>query len=149
MLKKLKIFMVLTIIIASMSFDANCQNNKITAGNELIAIGSINGKYSFAFNGGSIEVRTHDSDMHMAHWDIGGRYLVVQKDGNLVAYNKKNGNDYSDPVWASNTNGRGNSNTELVIQDDGNVVLYCDGKALWATGTCGGKKNGCHSMGTR
>jgi len=42
-------------------------------------------------------------------------HLYFQPDGNLVLYNG------SQPLWASNTDGRGGV---LVIQNDGNVVIY-------------------------
>lgn len=39
-------------------------------------------------------------------------------------------------LWASGTDGKGG--TKLVMQSDGNVVLYtCNGKAVWATNTNG------------
>ena len=40
------------------------------------------------------------------------------------------------PLWASGT--AGNAGAELVVQNDGNVVVYsAAGAALWATGTNG------------
>jgi hypothetical protein len=77
--------------------------------------------------------------------------LRVQSDGNLVAYAPG-----GEAVWASNTAGRGGGSTYLTIQEDGNLVLYNgtwtgmgQGDAIWATGTCGGVKNGCGSVGPR
>lgn len=58
--------------------------------------------------------------------------LVHQGDGNVVLYNTRSG----DPVWATGTNGRATAN--LVMQHDGNLVLYSSGgTALWASGTAG------------
>ncbi|MFY7829843.1 MAG: hypothetical protein ACOVQ4_22095 [Flectobacillus sp.] len=45
--------------------------------------------------------------------------IFVQRDGNLVAYR---GGDR--PTWASNTADRGGRETFLMMQDDGNLVLY-------------------------
>lgn len=45
--------------------------------------------------------------------------IFVQKDGNLVAYR---GGERA--AWASGTNGRGGRDTFLIMQDDGNLVLY-------------------------
>jgi hypothetical protein len=45
--------------------------------------------------------------------------IFVQKDGNLVAYLSGDR-----PTWASNTAGRGGRETFLIMQDDGNLVLY-------------------------
>ena len=58
--------------------------------------------------------------------------LVMQGDGNLVLYNN------STPVWWSGTAGSTN-NPVLVVQNDGNVVIYIcgTGTAVWSTGTSG------------
>lgn len=74
--------------------------------------------------------------------DHGGRYgyaagnAQLQADGNLVVYNH-----YLDTpaaftsVWASNT--YNNPGDSLVIQPDGNAVIYnSSGRARWATNTC-------------
>lgn len=55
--------------------------------------------------------------------------LIMQSDGNLVAYMWPHG------YWASNTSGSG---TYLVMQGDGNLVLYdYRGVALWTSHTQG------------
>ena len=51
----------------------------------------------------------------------------MQGDGNLVLYDK---NDRA--IWASGTSG---PNTQLILQNDNNLVIYSNGNALWATGT--------------
>jgi hypothetical protein len=54
----------------------------------------------------------------------------MQTDGNLVLY------DYQHhPVWASGTNGH--PGAYLVIQKDGNAVIYKGITPLWATNTVG------------
>lgn len=60
-----------------------------------------------------------------------GRYsLIMQDDGNLVVYN-----GLSKPVWATGTQGAGNT---AVFQDDGNLVVYAPGGVpLWESGTGG------------
>jgi hypothetical protein len=61
--------------------------------------------------------------------------LVMQTDGNLVIYRKRDGA----ALWSSYTNG--NSGAYLTMQSDGNLVIYrqgggpSTGGALWATGT--------------
>jgi len=57
-------------------------------------------------------------------------YLVFQGDGNLVLYR---GN--KQPVWATNTHGRGAN--RAIFQDDGNLVVYHDNNPLWASNTGG------------
>jgi hypothetical protein len=60
-----------------------------------------------------------------------GRYnFAHQGDGNVVLYNTRSGV----AVWASNTHGR--STDLLIMQGDGNLVLYAPGaRALWASRT--------------
>jgi len=60
-----------------------------------------------------------------------GTWVVSQPDGNLVMYTYD-----AVPVWGTNTAGNGAST--LVLQNDGNLVLYrdSDGRATWASGTC-------------
>ena len=55
-------------------------------------------------------------------------FVVMQGDGNLVGYT--NGGV---ATWASNTAGSGGN--RLVVQDDGNVVIYSPSRAVWATNT--------------
>ena len=60
----------------------------------------------------------------------GAYTLVMQSDGNLVAY--RNG---AGAVWSSRT--AGNAGAYAVNQTDGNVVVYGPTKALWSTRTHG------------
>lgn len=53
---------------------------------------------------------------------------LFQVDGNLVIYDGK-----SNVVWASNTAGK--MVTVLSLQDDGNLVIYNNSTAIWATNT--------------
>ena len=69
-----------------------------------------------------------------AVWNTATHYkgvvrCAMQTDGNLVLY------DYINrPKWASNTSGR--SGTWLNVQNDGNLVLYRNNIAQWASNTC-------------
>jgi ribosomal protein L24E len=57
-----------------------------------------------------------------------GATTVMQSDGNLVTYQG------GVARWSSKTNGKGA--TRLVVQNDGNVVLYTSAnRAVWATNT--------------
>lgn len=63
-----------------------------------------------------------------------GEYtLILQEDSNLVLYRGE------EALWASNTmHGEDESaeNKSLVVQGDGNVVLYdADGQPIWASGS--------------
>jgi len=64
-------------------------------------------------------------------WALGRKasWVTLQSNGNLVSYL------YTKGVWSTNTGSNGNS--ELRVQNDGNVMLYrlSDGKAVWSTGT--------------
>lgn len=57
--------------------------------------------------------------------------LRMQKDGNLVVYN----NDTKGAVWATNKYGPETDDHEAVMQDDGNFVIYKQGKPIWASNT--------------
>jgi hypothetical protein len=65
-------------------------------------------------------------------WYFPGRRarLTMQYDGNLVIYDQ-----YNRPRWATGTNGSGA--TQMVFQQDRNLVLYTSGykRAAWASGT--------------
>jgi surface antigen len=93
------------------------------------------------------------SSSRQALWSIptqlhGGGQVVVQNDGNVVAYTPGN-----QPYWASNSvnswlvagdrllPGQSayspNGAYELLMQSDGNLVLYSASGALWSTRTAG------------
>jgi hypothetical protein len=55
---------------------------------------------------------------------------MYQADYNFVTYNS-GGN----PIWSANLAGKPSSN--LLMQDDGNLVIYGSNKPLWATNTNG------------
>jgi glucosylceramidase len=59
-----------------------------------------------------------------------GQYVIVQPDGNLVEYNSA-----GTAVWFTGTVGSGAN--RLVMQSDGNLVLYAPGGPVWWTGTVG------------
>jgi hypothetical protein len=64
----------------------------------------------------------------------GGAFIAsLQGDGNFVVYRVGN----NTPLWSSNTSGKGG--VKLIMQGDGNLVLYTSSnKPVWATNT-GGK----------
>lgn len=66
-------------------------------------------------------------------WEFGNARLTLRTDGNLVLANKHNGWVY----WSTGTAGRGA--TQLLWQEDGNLVLYTARyeRAVWASGTNG------------
>lgn len=60
-------------------------------------------------------------------------HASFQTDGNLVVYhNNTPTSDHS--KWASNTQGR--PNARFIVQNDGNAVIYDNGKKVWSTNTC-------------
>lgn len=72
-------------------------------------------------------------------WSSNGEYqLILQEDCNFVLYRKID-NDDKEPIWASNTyNEGGSSNHSVLLQADGDFVLYnSDGQPLWHSGTHG------------
>ncbi len=166
-LKMKNLKLLVFILIVGLSTNANAQSNKVKVGESISFkdgkfIVSANGLYKALFSRGYIYIEKINADgstketlLSYKLYNDDGRsffesaYLIVQEDGNLVAYSR------GTALWSSDTNGRGGSGTHLQIQNDGNLVLYNgtfyggDGDALWATGTCGGKENGCGSVGTR
>jgi hypothetical protein len=59
-------------------------------------------------------------------------FLVHQGDGNVVLYDNQNGS----ALWSTRTNGR--STDALIMQSDGNLVLYAPGgNPLWSSRTHG------------
>jgi hypothetical protein len=70
-----------------------------------------------------------------------GERAVMQTDGNFVIYGTlyllDNGRwsplAYNHPLWSTGTSCPGAS---LAIQNDGNMVIYHNGVAVWNTGTC-------------
>lgn len=93
---------------------------------------------------------------HTSTYDNPGAYLALQTDGNLVIYSSTH-----EPLWSSNTRhvpdhlsfvnttiNTGNIHPhqsietitrkhKLVLQPDGNLVLYSGSKPIWASGTNG------------
>jgi hypothetical protein len=64
-----------------------------------------------------------------------GQYeLIFQTDSNLVLYN---GTVTTAPnaVWSTSTVGKGG--TSVIMQSDGNLVMYAGSNAVWATNTAG------------
>ena len=55
---------------------------------------------------------------------------TLENDGNLRLLDP-----WGREKWSSGTGGKGNASSELLIQDDGNVVINTDGKAIWSTNT--------------
>jgi hypothetical protein len=74
-------------------------------------------------------------DQHLRHGDAIKSAdhqfsLIHQQDGNVVVYGP-----HGNALWASNTAGR--ATTHLVLQHDGNLVLYDHSTPVWASNTCG------------
>ncbi len=63
----------------------------------------------------------------------GATKAIMQDDGNFVVYAPDRA------VWASNTNRSGGEGHYVIVQGDGNVVMYnaFTHQAIWATGTNG------------
>jgi len=62
-----------------------------------------------------------------------GKYIFdMQRDGNIVVYKIKNGRHV---LWSSGTSKY--NVTKLIMQSDGNLVMYLYRHASWSTGTSG------------
>ncbi|MFY7890492.1 MAG: hypothetical protein ACOVOW_16370 [Spirosomataceae bacterium] len=124
------------------------KNEKVLRHNQSLT--SPNDTYKLIFESdGNVVLRKAKNEI----WSIGtaGKgtdVFKVQNDGNLVAYSKD-----GVPVWATVTNGKGNNRTALMMQDDGDVVLYKTleeskpssvsiyriSEPIWSSSTIGGK----------
>jgi len=61
--------------------------------------------------------------------EVAGKgYLILQNDGNLVAYDAAN-----TPKWATGTYGK--VVTHVIMQADGNLVIYFNSNPIWASNT--------------
>lgn len=70
-----------------------------------------------------------------------GEYEAIQQaDGNFVVYH--NTSDGKEGIWASGSNNQDCSSYTIVMQEDGNLVIYGDGQPLWATDTAGADGSG-------
>ncbi|GHJ42947.1 hypothetical protein Cs7R123_02890 [Catellatospora sp. TT07R-123] len=89
-----------------------------------------NGAYRLVMQGDGNLVAYGPGGPLWATYTAGRARFVNQTDGNLVVYPNAGG-----VSWASGTGGGGGT---LVVQDDGNVVLYGPGGPTWSTYTAGG-----------
>ncbi|MGW7005620.1 hypothetical protein ACWGCW_23160, partial [Streptomyces sp. NPDC054933] len=100
-------------------------------------LGTPNG--TAAFTGGSTTSNTLQPGQRLTSGhslSSGSMTLVMQSDGNLVAYLKTGGSGTGPAVWSSGTSG--NSGAYAYMQSDGNLVVYkSTGGALWASNTWG------------
>lgn len=68
-------------------------------------------------------------------------FATIQSDGNFVIY-KSEVFHYKNAIWSSRTNGKGTPPYYLIMQDDGNLVIYDkEEKAIWSSKT--------HKMGKK
>ncbi len=95
------------------------------------AVSSPNGRYALAMQAdGNLVVYQDGFDALWASGTNGngGANATVQVDGDFVVYSAGGG-----ALWSSQTSGQ-TSAPLLLLQDDGNAVLYGE-NAVWATGT--------------
>lgn len=69
-----------------------------------------------------------DSDPAWSSDTQNAEFVMLQKSGNLVVYSRS-----SEEQWSAGAHGEGNPS--LIMQDDGNAVIYSAGKAIWSSGT--------------
>ncbi len=61
-------------------------------------------------------------------------YFTLQPNGNLVLNKSGSFSNNDNIVWQSNTGGKGIAPYKLMVQDDGNMVIYdSTSKPIWAT----------------
>jgi hypothetical protein len=114
--------------------------DRLNPGEHLTAGGSItshNSRFTFTLQGdGNLVLYRSDGKYR---WDTAtnGRmvsHASMQTDGNFVIFGKLPFMRLTGPIWATNT--AGHPGAWLVVQDDGNVVIYDQGGSwLWDTNT--------------
>ncbi|MBK8212180.1 MAG: hypothetical protein IPK71_00400 [Myxococcales bacterium] len=113
---------------------AGCSNNSLAPGQQLTPgqrLCSADGRFSLAVQADGNLVLKRSSDNYVKwHTNRVGASprAVVQGDGNFVLYHG------ASAAWYTGTQGR--AVRQLILQTDGNLVLYgTDGRALWHTNT--------------
>ncbi len=108
---------------------------------------SPSGRFELAFQKeGNLVVYNNDvAARDKALWDtracVGkGAKAYLQSQGNFVVYDASHTDKVAGGVcWASDNGGKGGA--YIVMQDDGNLVIYtAGGKAVWSSGTQGGHR---------
>lgn len=104
----------------------------VEPGRTLIArnyVWSCNGKYVLTLQpDGNLELYEDGVRSLWKSGSAGGAIASMQADGNFVVYS-------SAGVALFHTYTYGNHGAKLYVQDDGNLVIYFNGKAIWHTGT--------------
>lgn len=110
-------------------------------------------------DGNLVSYGSHGRARWASRTNTAGSTATVQRDGNLVVYDPRHR-----ALWSSGTAGTG-SRSRLVVQDDGNLVLYAGSSARWSSrsgrvgvrpsspswwaGTCdSGHNRGSHPLGS-
>lgn len=97
------------------------------------SIVSENGVFSFVMQSDS-NACIYQKGIQASIWctrsnGTGAQFVIMQKDGNLVAYAPG-----TRPVWQTAT--QGHEGTFLLLQNDGNMVIYNrEGRSIWETST--------------
>ncbi|MBG6119016.1 MULTISPECIES: hypothetical protein [unclassified Sphingobium] len=94
---------------------------------------SSDGRFTFTMQAdGNLVLRGPSGVLwHTGTYDTSGAFLAFQGDGKLVVYK----GDGTGAIWQS---GSYSLCSRLIVQNDGNVVIYAtSGQAIWATNTGG------------
>ena len=86
---------------------------------------SLDGRYRLIFQGDRNLVLYGPSGAVWATNRYTGDFVIMQSDANLVGYNL-----WSQAAWSTGTGGLGGG-AALVVQNDGNLVIYAGGRAVW------------------
>jgi Dual-action HEIGH metallo-peptidase len=99
-------------------------------------IRSLNGRFIAGIYQWMFMVRDANDPLWMAptYLNLSPDRCVFLADGNLVLY-LRNQYGYDQLIWSSGT--AGHPDARLVIQHDGNLVIYDHGTPLWSSGTGG------------
>jgi len=107
------------------------KHNRLKLGERLV---STNGTYTATLqqeDGNFVLAQSGSMIWNASTNDTGAVELIIQKDNNVVIYDK-----HQKQQWSTDTAGAGTGHVRLILQNDGNLVLKDDvDTTLWATNT--------------
>ena len=116
------------------SVDVHMTSNTLNPGDRLapgMARYSADGRFVFTYqlDGNLVLYQRGVAIWNIQRFSSSPGYTVMQPDVNFVTYDSG-----GHPYWYSGTYGY--SGAWLIVQSDGNVVMYRNGVPIWWTGTC-------------
>lgn len=137
---KLLTLLSLPVLLASCAQDNDLDNVNMSTQNEkqIIADGKNTSRFLDLTRYTLLKESTNHPQTLSAGQSISMEYngstyrFIMQADNNLVLYRERPG--LTNVLWHSNTY-RSTGTPSLIVQNDGNMVIYSDGNPLWSSNT--------------